>query len=53
MHCVALCGRGDDRPIDPALLAATAQLVTEMALRWAKQPEGLSPSKTPTPHALD
>jgi hypothetical protein len=53
MHCVALCGRGDDSPINPALLAATAQLATELALRWAKQPECLSPSKTPTPDALD
>lgn len=32
-----LRGRADDSPIDPRLLAATAQLVTEMTLRWVKQ----------------
>jgi hypothetical protein len=35
--CVALLGTRDDSPINPALLAATAQLITEIAMRWAKQ----------------
>ncbi len=34
--CFGLSGVHGNRPIDPALLAATAQLVTEIALRWAK-----------------
>jgi hypothetical protein len=34
---VALCGASGDLPIEPASLGATAQLVTEVALRWARQ----------------
>jgi hypothetical protein len=34
--CFTLCGARVDRPADPAMIAAAAQLVTEVALRWAK-----------------
>jgi hypothetical protein len=34
--CFALCGAREDSPIDPAMLSATAQLLTETALRWIK-----------------
>ncbi|MBV8232482.1 MAG: hypothetical protein JO329_21070 [Planctomycetaceae bacterium] len=37
LACVALSGTHGDRPIDPALLAAAAQLVDEVALRWARR----------------
>jgi hypothetical protein len=40
---VRLRGTRDDGPINPALLAATGQLVTEIALRWAKQAENPAP----------
>ena len=33
---VSLRGAGDGRPIDPAALAGLAQLILEVALRWAK-----------------
>jgi hypothetical protein len=35
--CVVLAGKRSDSPIDPEMLSATAQLVTEIAMRWAKQ----------------
>jgi hypothetical protein len=34
---VSLCGDRDGARIEPATLAATAQLVTEIALRWARE----------------
>jgi hypothetical protein len=40
---VSLRGSRSDGPINPALLAASAQLMTEIALRWAKQ--GRPPSQ--------
>jgi hypothetical protein len=36
---VRLGGAGDDRPIDPASLTATAQLISEVVLRWIKKRE--------------
>lgn len=40
LSCISLRGAFDDRPSNPAILAATAQLVTEIALRWTKQASG-------------
>jgi hypothetical protein len=34
---VGIAGSRGDQSVDPAVLAATAQLVTEIAFRWAKQ----------------
>ena len=39
IDAVALCGRRDDSPIDAATLRGAAQLVTEVALRWARRVE--------------
>jgi|GEM_PF-2788320 len=50
---VSLTGSRRGGPIDPASLAATAQLVMEMAWRWAKQaghsppPDSLNQEETP------
>ena len=48
MPCVSLRVKRDLKSSDPAILAAAAQLLTQVALRWAKQEQAVEP-REPAP----